>query len=432
MRATLPPPSSLGLASPSERGGKPRSTEGFTILELVISIGILAVLGTISVLSLNGYGTSQNLQLSINELSAVVQSTQKRSITQENGHGWGIHFLNATGTSQYTVFSGPSFASGTPERTYSLRRGIQFVDPASGTSKDLIFAPETGLPSGYFSILLASQANLSQQRFIAVGANGVLTVSNAVGLSVTGITPSWGSNNAPVAIGTVSGTGFITSSTVQLVRSGQAPISLVGFSVTGPATITGGSFDITNATSGGWSVVVFAGNASATLANGFSVMLPPPLVNSINASSGVSGSNLTSVAISGSSFQAGAFIVKISRGAQAIVGSGFVFANSTSLTGGSLNLSGAPAGAWDVTVVNPDGQSGVLPSGFTVRAATGPVFETAGTGSNMVGYGTCGNATAWTDTEVCVKVPAGSTSGVASTTLTSNSNASNLLTFTVP
>ncbi|MBZ5554703.1 MAG: putative Ig domain-containing protein [Acidobacteriia bacterium] len=65
--------------------------------------------------------------------------------------------------------------------------------------------------------------------------------------------------------------------------------------------------------------------------------------------------------------------VKLSKSGQSdIGGTGFTLSNSTQLSTGSLNISGAVPGQWDVVVTDPDGQSGTRAGGFTVNSPPPP------------------------------------------------------------
>jgi len=122
---------------------------GFTMLELVIVIAIMAVLSTVGFVSLSGFRGKQNLKKTTDELVAVIVGTQKRSISQDAGNRWNIRFSNTTSSgSQYIVFSGTTYATSAIDRTYGLNRGIVFSEPYSSSTFDAFFAPFTGtLPS---------------------------------------------------------------------------------------------------------------------------------------------------------------------------------------------------------------------------------------------------------------------------------------------
>jgi Bacterial Ig domain len=95
---------------------------------------------------------------------------------------------------------------------------------------------------------------------------------------------------------------------------------------------------------------------------------PAPAVSSVNPSSGAQGQNLTSVIIAGSNFQSGA---TCSFGAGITVNS-CTFNSATQLTANISISASATTGTRNVTVTNPDTQSGALTNGFSVTAAGPP------------------------------------------------------------
>jgi hypothetical protein len=105
-------------------------------------------------------------------------------------------------------------------------------------------------------------------------------------------------------------------------------------------------------------IVTFKGRSSA----------PPPAVSSVNPNSGAQGQSLPSVIITGSNFQSGA---TCSFGASITVNS-CTFNSATQLTANITISSTATVGSRNVTVTNPDTQTGTLPNGFTVTASAPP------------------------------------------------------------
>src|SRR4029077_20974158 len=111
---------------------------------------------------------------------------------------------------------------------------------------------------------------------------------------------------------------------------------------------------------------------SGSLTNGFTVTTagppPPPSMSSVNPNSGAQGQNLPSVVITGGSFQSGA---TCSFGSGITVNS-CTFISATQLTANISISSTATLGTRNVTVTNPDTQSGSLTNGFTVTTAGPP------------------------------------------------------------
>ena len=124
-----------------------RSRNGFTLIELLLVIAIVAVLATVSFVSISSYGVSNTLQRTGEEVAAAFRNTRQRSMSQENGTAWGMHFSNATSGDTYTSFGGTSYTSSTSRNAYTLGNGISFGNPPTSTSADILFNPLTGYPN---------------------------------------------------------------------------------------------------------------------------------------------------------------------------------------------------------------------------------------------------------------------------------------------
>lgn len=99
----------------------------------------------------------------------------------------------------------------------------------------------------------------------------------------------------------------------------------------------------------------------------FSTVVPvlSPVVTSISPAAGVNTGAVTITDLSGANFQSGAS-VKLSKSGQADISATSVAVVSSSKITCTLNITGAAGGLWNVTVINPDGRSGSLPSAFNV------------------------------------------------------------------
>ena len=111
------------------------------------------------------------------------------------------------------------------------------------------------------------------------------------------------------------------------------------------------------------------GVASA-LSSAVSVVLPAPTVTSVNPTSGLNNASQPITTISGNNFISGATVKLTKTGQSDISCTGLAFINSKTLSNGSCPITGVAIGTWNVTVVNPDSQSGTLANGFTVNSQT--------------------------------------------------------------
>jgi hypothetical protein len=108
--------------------------------------------------------------------------------------------------------------------------------------------------------------------------------------------------------------------------------------------------------------------------------MPTPTIAGITPNSGYAGSVVQITDLAGTGFQNGATVKLTRTGQPDIVATG-VSVVSSSRIACTLDLTGKQAGAWNVVVANPDGQSATLPQGFTVRT---PVTLTLTAGEDSV------------------------------------------------
>ncbi len=122
------------------------TSKGFSLLELMLVVGILAILGTA------GFGMYHNFVKNV-ELSSMAQTIRtdlktarsKAQAGTEN-YRWGIHFVNST-NDYYEIFSTPTnYADGATEvrDTVYLRGGVTFSNPTEGNTTDVVFVKISG------------------------------------------------------------------------------------------------------------------------------------------------------------------------------------------------------------------------------------------------------------------------------------------------
>ena len=84
-----------------------RSTRGFTLLEILFSIAILAIIFLITVKSFSGEVAEKELQSIADNIVAKLELARSNAITGKNGQNYGVKF----GESYFTYFSGSSYIS---------------------------------------------------------------------------------------------------------------------------------------------------------------------------------------------------------------------------------------------------------------------------------------------------------------------------------
>jgi hypothetical protein len=182
--------------------------------------------------------------------------------------------------------------------------------------------------------------------------------------TVTGITPSKGVNSSSVAITNLSGTNFYGTPTVILNRTGSSNTLATSVTVVSPTNITC-TFPITHIPAGQYNITVINPDGQqGMLSNGFTVTASPTLT-SITPLYGLNSSPVSITNLAGTNFYGTPTVVLNRTGSSNILATGVIVASPTSITC-TFPITHIPAGMYNVTVINPDGQQGMLVNGFTV------------------------------------------------------------------
>lgn len=116
--------------------------KGFTLLELLIVIAILAVLSSIGIGEYRNYVKNVELEEAGKILSYDLVAARTKAAAGEDQRKWGIRLVNSS-SQYYLLFSTPtdfSDAQKTVKATTTLTGNIVFSTPSSGNSLDIIFS----------------------------------------------------------------------------------------------------------------------------------------------------------------------------------------------------------------------------------------------------------------------------------------------------
>lgn len=165
---------------------KVSASTGFTLVELLLVIGIIATLGVIGIPNYLGLRNRKRLDSAVERVVREINLGISRSRSQEDGAQWWIHFENPDGADNdfYLVcngtYSGVSGANcgaegGIQQSKVPLGVGLEFTGftdiITGGTAKDTVFAKSTGLPTISTTVTINSTSE-GASRIITVNGNG--------------------------------------------------------------------------------------------------------------------------------------------------------------------------------------------------------------------------------------------------------------------
>lgn len=142
--------------------------KGFTLLEILIVIGISAALLSFGALSLNGLRSGRSIESEARQLVAVLQNAQERSIGQDEGSRWGVTFDTSSQRHSYSLYQASTTIITSDIQV--LKTGLQ-ISLAAPVTSTVVFEKASGVPEAATTITI-SDGNPDTAKNVTVSAQG--------------------------------------------------------------------------------------------------------------------------------------------------------------------------------------------------------------------------------------------------------------------
>ena len=127
---------------------KRKFLRGFTVIEILVIIGIMGIMLSVALVSLSGGRTSAKLDAAQREVASAIQTAKSNALQGKTASGsvpkyWGIYFDNDNKTYKIVPSNAPGtdIAGGT--ETYTLSNGVTF-SVTNVTSRRIYFSIPNG------------------------------------------------------------------------------------------------------------------------------------------------------------------------------------------------------------------------------------------------------------------------------------------------
>ena len=152
---------------------------GFTLIELIIVIGISAVLVSLSGSVYISLGQRSDVDREAQELESVLSLARSKTLASENEQSFGVHIESLT--REYFLFEGTTYDPLDPDNErFDIATGVSVSSlNINDGGSDIVFDRLTGESSDFGSVILEDQSNTSRVRAICVDASGIAEVQSA-------------------------------------------------------------------------------------------------------------------------------------------------------------------------------------------------------------------------------------------------------------
>ena len=149
---------------------------GFTLVELLVILGIMIAVGAIVFANLGPRRVDTDLVSTTQQIGALLRQAQSDAMAQEADVAWGFYFSNVTSTAPYYALYKTSYSSSNVVGAlYRLPSTVAFVTStlASGATTSITFSSITGTASVSTSIrLYMPKENTAFSSTIRVASSG--------------------------------------------------------------------------------------------------------------------------------------------------------------------------------------------------------------------------------------------------------------------
>lgn len=156
---------------------------GFTVIEVILTVAILAIVFTASMYGIRSIERSFASQSADREMTNILTTAARRARMGINGSNWGVYIPyddNTRTSTTAVVFSGSSYATrvAASDVTYTINNSIKFTSADfsgaaadTGNDHEVVFSSLTGSTSQFGSITMQWYG---QSQTVTIDSSGLI------------------------------------------------------------------------------------------------------------------------------------------------------------------------------------------------------------------------------------------------------------------
>ena len=144
---------------------------GFTLIELIIVLGILVVVSALSIPFIQTFQVSSDLYTHTNTLVKTLRRAQHQAVTGLNDSSWGVYFAN--GNKKFVLFKGEDYI--TRDQSYDQETDYpEIFNITTDFGSEIYFSLYSGQPSTVGLVTITSPNNKSKT--ISIANSGLIQI----------------------------------------------------------------------------------------------------------------------------------------------------------------------------------------------------------------------------------------------------------------
>ncbi len=148
--------------------------KGFTLIEILVTISIAAVLFAIIVSGFSGLRNNSDLQSAVEDSVSYLQETRANTLSSNNANVYGVHFESG----KFVLFVGATYDPASATNKNRLLPSSVEINSISlnGGGNDVVFKRLTGETSSHGTVTFRLTSNTSVTKTINILSTGLSNV----------------------------------------------------------------------------------------------------------------------------------------------------------------------------------------------------------------------------------------------------------------
>jgi len=145
--------------------------KSFTLIEILIVVGVLAILIAMAFPAFRSFQAESDLNDSADKIINTLRLAQSKTLASEGASQWGIYFSTSTIPHQYTLFQGVNYASRvtSSDEVYDLPESVEIYDINLVGEPEVIFDRLIGSTGQFGNISLRLRPSRINYSFSSFG-----------------------------------------------------------------------------------------------------------------------------------------------------------------------------------------------------------------------------------------------------------------------
>ena len=145
--------------------------KGFTLIEVLLTFAIIAIISVIGVMSLSNFNKDKALDIEVEKVLSLITKARSFTLAALDGSAYGVHFEER----KAVLFKGANYNAGASANEIQLLNDEVKISATSlaGGGSDVVFNKLTGATAQSGTITVAAVRNASQTKMITITATGV-------------------------------------------------------------------------------------------------------------------------------------------------------------------------------------------------------------------------------------------------------------------